>query len=53
MDSPDVRNVRIDRACSAAIREEIGIRLRIELAGERGPLPQHLLALLDAIRAND
>ena len=46
-------NVHIGRVCSAAICEEIGVRLRIELAGEHGPLPQHLVTLLAAIRTKD
>jgi hypothetical protein len=46
MIGPDVRNViQIDRACSAAICEEIGARLRIRLAGE--------ITLMNAIRLND
>jgi hypothetical protein len=53
MISPEARNaIRIDRACSAAICEEIGARLRISLAGEH-LLPQHLITLIDAIRTND
>jgi hypothetical protein len=55
MTSSNVHNViRINRACSdAAIREEIGVRMRIELAGEHDPLPQRLVTLMDAIRIND
>jgi hypothetical protein len=53
MESPDVNNVRIGRTCCAAICEEIGVRLRIALAGEHRPLPQHLVTLLDAIRTKD
>lgn len=54
MISPEVRNaIQIDRACSAAICEEIGARLRIRLAGEHDRLPQHLITLMDAIRTND
>jgi len=45
--------VRIDRACSAAIREEIGDRMRSEFAGGRDPLPQRLVTLMNAIRTND
>jgi hypothetical protein len=54
MIGPDVRNViQIDRACSAAICEEIGDRLRIRLAREHERLPQHLITLMNAIRMND
>ena len=54
MISPEARNaIQIDRACSAAICEEIGVRLRISLAGEHDRLPQHLITLMDAIRTND
>jgi hypothetical protein len=54
MFSPEARNeIQIDRACSAAICEEIGARLRIRLAGDHDRLPQHLITLMDAIRTND
>jgi hypothetical protein len=54
MISPEARNaIQIDRACSAAICEEIGVRLRIGLAAEHDRLPQHLTTLMDAIRTND
>jgi hypothetical protein len=54
MISPEARNaIQIDRACSAAICEEIGARLRIRLAGEQDRLPQRLITLMDAIRTND
>jgi len=54
MISPEARNaIQIDSACSAAICEEIGVRLRIGLAGEHGRLPQHLITLMDALRTND
>jgi hypothetical protein len=50
----DVCNViHIDRACSAAICEEIGARLRIRLAGEPERLPQHLITLMNVIRMRD
>lgn len=45
--------IRIGSACSAAIREEIGARMRFELACEHDPLPQHLVTLMNAIRTND
>jgi hypothetical protein len=54
MNSPEARNaIQIDRACSAAICEEIGVRLRIRLAGQHDRLPQHLTALMDALRTKD
>jgi hypothetical protein len=54
MTSSEARNsIQIDSACSAAICEEIGVRLRIRLAGEHDRLPQHLTTLMDAIRTND
>ena len=54
MIDPKARNaIQIDRACSAAICEEIGVRLRIRLAGEHDRLPQHLITLMDAMRTND
>jgi hypothetical protein len=54
MTSPEARNAeQIDRACSAAICEEIGARLRIRLAGKHDRLPQHLITLMYAIRTND
>jgi hypothetical protein len=53
MTSRDARNAfQIDRACSSAICQEIGARLRIRL-GELDRLPQHLITLMDAIRTND
>ena len=54
MISPEARNsIQVDSACSAAICEEIGARLRIRLAGEHDRLPQHLITMMDAIRTND
>lgn len=48
MASPDLRNaIRIDRGSASAISDEIGYRLRIKLAGELEPLPQHLVTLID------
>lgn len=53
MTTPAVRNdIRIDRACSAAICEEIGDRLRIELASEPNRLPQHVMMLVDQMAAD-
>lgn len=51
--SEDRNSIQIDSACSAAICEEIGVRLRIRLAGEHDRLPQHLITLMDAFRTND
>jgi hypothetical protein len=54
MITPEARNsIQIDRACSAAICEEIGVRLRIRLAGQHDRLPQHLITLLGALRTKD
>jgi hypothetical protein len=51
MTSPEALNsIQIDSARSAAICEEIGVRLRIRLAGEHDRLPQHLITLMDALR---
>jgi len=48
-----VRNeIRIDRACSAAICEEIGDRLRFAPAPVPDRLPQHLMLLLARIAAD-
>ena len=56
---PDVRNaIRIDRACSAAICEEISFHLPFELVGEDDRLPQLMIALVaqmagrSALRSN-
>ena len=46
-------NVQIDRAHNAAIRREIGDRLRISLNVERTPLTPTLLNLLDRLAAHD
>lgn len=45
--------IRIGRACSAAVSEEIGARMRTELAGEHDPLPQRLVTLMNAIQTKD
>jgi hypothetical protein len=48
-----VRNdIQIDRACSAAICEEIGDRMRIKLAAEPNRLPQHMMMLVDQMAAD-
>jgi hypothetical protein len=54
MTSPAVRNDnRIARVCSAAIREEMGDRLRIELSGVSDPLPQHMTMLVKQMALSD
>jgi hypothetical protein len=45
--------VPIDRTDNAAIRREIGDRLRISLNAERVPLPPRLSDLLDRMAAQD
>jgi len=44
--------IRIDRACNAAICAEIGDRLRIESASRSERLPQHLMLLVDRLTAD-
>jgi hypothetical protein len=46
-------NVEIDRVHNAAIRREIGDRLRISLNAERTPMTPRLLGLLDRLAATD
>ena len=46
-------DVQIDRTHNAAIRREIGDRLRISLNAERLPLPPRLLSLMDRLAADD
>src|SRR4051794_18416859 len=47
----DVHNaIRVDRACGTAI-SGIGVRLRINLAGEHDRLPQHLISLIGQMAA--
>jgi hypothetical protein len=54
MTNSEARNaIQIDRACSAAICEQIGARLRNGMAVEHDRLPPNLTTLMDAIRAND
>jgi hypothetical protein len=48
---PAVRNdIQIDRACSIAISEEIGGRLRIALTSEPNRLPQRMTMLVEELR---
>ena len=54
MTNSNLRDVsRIGSICSAAIREEIGVRMRIKMDHEHEQLPARLIALMDAIRIND
>jgi hypothetical protein len=54
MTSPVVRNdTQIDHVSSAAICEEIGDRLRINLRGEPVRLPQHMMMLVEQMAQND
>jgi hypothetical protein len=45
--------LRLDRVHTAAIRREIGDRLRISLNAERAPLTPRLLDLMDRLAAQD
>ena len=45
--------MQIDRTHNAAIRREIGDRLRISLNAERLPLTPRLSSLLDRLAAQD
>jgi hypothetical protein len=51
--SDRLKDVQIDRVHSAAIRREIGDRLRIALNAERVPMTPTLLDLLDRLAAQD
>ena len=54
MTSPAVRNdIQIDHVSSAAICEEIGDRLCINLPGEPDRLPQHVMTLVEQIAQNE
>ena len=54
MASPAVRNdIQIDLGSSAALREEIGDRLRISLTGGPRGLPQHMMVLVAQIARID
>jgi hypothetical protein len=46
-------DVQIDRTHNAAIRREIGDRLRISLNAERLPLTPRLFSLLERLAAQD
>jgi hypothetical protein len=46
-------NIQIDRGHNAAIRREIGDRLRISLNAERVPLMPRLQTLLERLAAED
>jgi hypothetical protein len=45
--------LRLDRVHTAAIRREIGDRLRTSLNAERAPLTPRLLSLLDRLAEQD
>jgi hypothetical protein len=51
--SDPLKDIDIDRVHSAAIRREIGDRLRISLTAERMPLTPRLLSLLDRLATQD
>jgi hypothetical protein len=54
MSSPAVQNdIRIDQFCSGAICEEIGDRLRINLAGEPDRLPRHMMTPVEQMAQDD
>ena len=46
-------DIQIDRVSSAAICEEIGDRLRIDMTGESERLPQHMRMLVQQIAQID
>jgi len=46
-------DTQIDHVSSAAICEEIGDRLRINLTGEPDRLPQHMTMLVEQMAQND
>jgi hypothetical protein len=46
-------DIQIDRVSSAAICEEIGDRLRIDLTGKPDRLPRHMRMLVEQIAQND
>jgi hypothetical protein len=54
MTAPAVRNdIQIGHVSSTAICEEIGDRLRINLTGEPGRLPQHMMMMVEQMAQND
>ena len=54
MTAPAVRNeIQIGHVSSAAICEEMGDRLRINLKGEPDRLPQHMMMLVEQMAQND
>jgi hypothetical protein len=54
MTNPVVRkDIQIDRVSSAAICEEIGDRLRIDLTGKPDRLPRHMRMLVEQMAQND
>lgn len=54
MTSPAVQNdTQIEHDVSAAICEEIGDRLRIELTDESDPMPRHMATLVEQMLQSD
>jgi hypothetical protein len=54
MTNPAVRNdIQIDRVSSAAICEEVGDRLRVDLTGKPERMPQHMRMLVEQIARNE
>lgn len=48
-----MNDIQIDRTHNAAIRREIGDRLRISLNAERMPMTPRMFSLLDRLAAQD
>jgi hypothetical protein len=53
MTNSDRLNIQLDRVHTAAIRREVGDRLRIALNAERMPIPPRLTSLLERLAAQD
>jgi hypothetical protein len=51
--SDRLNDIHLDRVHTAAIRREIGDRLRISLNAERMPMTPRLYSLLDRLAAQD
>jgi hypothetical protein len=51
--SDRLNDIHLDRVHTAAIRREIGDRLRIALNAERRPMTPRLYSLLDRLAAQD
>lgn len=52
-DAAQLNHLQIDRVHNAAIRREIGDRLRLSLNVERAPIVPRLLDLLERLAAED